>query len=74
MGKLKQGDLFGKPEPEPRGWTELDKLRRKYAQLERRVLSGDYKADELDEMTRISEEIIKREQEAREKWAKSFKG
>lgn len=73
MDKPKQGNLFGGSSQEPRGWTELDKLRLRYAQLERRVTSGEYKAKDLDELTAISEVIIQREQEAREKWAKSFK-
>lgn len=72
MAKPRQADLFEYFEPEPRGWTELDRLRKRYAQLERRVLSGDYVAKELEELTRISGEIIEREKEAREKWAKSF--
>jgi len=72
MGKPKTSDLFGSPEPTPRGWTELDALRKKYQRLERRVLSGEYDTKDLEELTRTSGEIIEREKEAREKWGKSF--
>jgi hypothetical protein len=71
--KGERSDLFGRVEPTPRGWTELDKLRKRYAQLERRVVSGDYESKDLEDMTRISGQITEREKEAREKWAKSFR-
>jgi len=69
---MAQGDLFGPREKTPRGWTELDKLRRQYATLEKRITQGDYVEKDLSEFHRVGEEIHEREQEARRKWAKSF--
>lgn len=72
MGK-NQGDLFGSPlRPDNRGWTELDGLRRQYSSLERRILKGEYDEKDLEQLHEVSEEIIKREKEANEKWTKSF--
>jgi hypothetical protein len=70
---LKQGDLFGGADrATPRGWTELDKLRRRYSTLEKKVLLGDYNDREIEEFHRLSSKIIEREREAREAWSKSF--
>jgi hypothetical protein len=67
-----QGDLFGKSQPTPRGWTELDKLRRRYAILEKRIINGEYDEKDVEEFHRIGETIIEREKEARGKWTQSF--
>ncbi len=56
-----------------RGWTELDKLRRRYAHLERKILTGDYNESEVREFSMIQDRMIHREREAEEKWVKSFK-
>ena len=65
-------DLFGIVKPTERGWTELDKVRRRYSTLERKVRSGDFTSDEMDELETLRVQIHARENEAREKWAKSF--
>lgn len=68
-----QADLFGAlAAADNRGWTELDRLRRRYSALERKMETGEYTADEVDEFHRITDEILTREKEAREAWAKSF--
>ncbi len=69
---MPQGDLFGKSQPTPRGWTELDKLRRRYASLEKRIVSGEYDAEDADEFHQLKETILEREKEARGKWTQSF--
>ncbi len=72
-GAAMQGDLFGKKIRAPRGWTELDKLRRRYALIEKRVKSGDYNSDDLEEFEILKDQIEQRELEAKEKWERSFK-
>ncbi len=72
---FEQGDLFGKARKRtPRGWTELDKLRRRYTALEKKIKSGDYKSDELEELENLKAKIVLRENEARAKWERSFGG
>jgi hypothetical protein len=68
-----QGDLFGKPVPTQRGWTELDAIRRRYAVLLRKVNNGEYSSAEMEEYNTIRVQIKFRENEAREKWERSFK-
>jgi|KBSSwiStaDraftv2_1062776.scaffolds.fasta_scaffold03148_31 hypothetical protein len=68
-----QGDLFGKKARTPRGWTELDKIRRRYATLEKKVAAGDYTSEEREEHSALGVQIKLRENEAREKWERSFK-
>ena len=70
--KPKQQDLFGKTKKTERGWTELDKIRRRVAFLEKKVWSGEFTTQEMDELTTLQVQIKAREKEAREKWAKSF--
>jgi DNA-binding PadR family transcriptional regulator len=71
---LKQGDLFGNEKSRtPRGWTELDRIRKRFDQLERKIKSGDYKDKDLEQLEKLRLLRDKREQEAREAWAKSFK-
>lgn len=67
-----QGDLFGKKARTPRGWTELDKLRRRFATLEKKVLAGDFTSEEREEHSALAVQIKLRENEARVKWEKSF--
>jgi len=67
---LSQRDLF---EREPQAsWTNLDELRRRYAALERKVVSGEFSSAEMDEFGLLSAMIVEKEREAREAWAKSF--
>ncbi len=70
---MPQGDLFGQKARTPRGWTELDKLRRRYAALEKRIKSGDYGSEDLEDFASLTEQIETREKEARDKWDRSFK-
>jgi hypothetical protein len=73
MRKKRQSDLFGTlKEPDPRGWTELDRVRRRYSMLEKKVRAGDFNSQEMDELETLRVQIYARENEAREKWAKSF--
>jgi hypothetical protein len=65
-------DLFGDVHPTPRGWTELDRLRRRYGILTDKTFSGEITTKELEEAHRLNREIVLREEEAREKWKKSF--
>ena len=67
-----QRDLFGPPEKTRRGWTELDRIRRRYSVLEKKILAGDFKSFEMEEFHNLSAQIIVREREAREAWLKSF--
>lgn len=69
---MSQGDLFGKKERTPRGWTELDKIRRRVSFLEKKVWSGEFTSAQMDELTTLQVQIKLREKEAREKWEKSF--
>jgi hypothetical protein len=72
MARPKQRDLFGAVRETPRGWTELDRVRRRYAVLERKVSTGDFTSAEMEEFGTLRAQIALRETEAREKWAKSF--
>jgi hypothetical protein len=67
-----RSDLFGVVRLTPRGWTELDRIRRRYSALEKKVHSGDFNSAEMEEFGTLRAQIILREIEAREKWAKSF--
>lgn len=70
---MPQGDLFGpKKTRTPRGWTELDRIRRRVSFLEKKVWSGDFTSAQMDELTTLQVQIKARENEAREKWEKSF--
>ena len=71
MAKLKK-DLFGVVVRTDRGWTELDKVRRRFSTLEKKVYSGEFNADEMEEFVMLRAQIEIREKEAREAWAKSF--
>lgn len=70
---MEYGDLFGKKQPTPRGWTELDKLRRRFVLLERKIASGEYTASEREEHAALRVQFRLRENEAKEKWERSFK-
>jgi len=70
--EMAQGDLFGPRKKTPRGWTELDKIRRRVLFLEKKIWSGEFTTSEMDELTTLQVQIKARENEAREKWAKSF--
>ena len=70
---MPQGDLFGQKTRTPRGWTELDKLRRRYALVEKRMKSGDYNSEDLEEFELLKQQIEQRELEAKAKWEQSFK-
>lgn len=68
-------DLFGaipQRRKSQRGWTELDRIRRRLQRLEARLSAGDYKDGDLDAIVELRQQIVERETEAREKWAKSF--
>lgn len=70
-----QSDMFGPLLPKrkrERGWTELDRIRARFKRIEERVLSGEYKQDDLETLRRLSSMIVTREEEAKSKWAKSF--
>jgi hypothetical protein len=69
---MSQGDLFGPKKRTPRGWTELDKLRRRFAILEKRVASGEFSSNEMEELSNLRAQITLRENEAKAKWEKSF--
>lgn len=73
MKKEKQGDLFGPKRPTPRGWTELDKIRRRFSFLEKKIHSGEFSSSEMEEFSTLQAQIRVRESEAKEKWDKSFK-
>jgi hypothetical protein len=67
-----QGDLFGPQPRAPRGWTELDKLRRRYGILTDKVMGGEASTKEMEEAHKLAREIVIREEEAMGKWKKSF--
>lgn len=69
---MSQGDLFGKKKRTTRGWTELDKIRRRVSYLEKKVFSGDFTSAQMDELATLQVQIKFREKEAKEKWEKSF--
>jgi hypothetical protein len=74
-GRARPSDLFGPLAPRrrgDRGWTELDRIRRRYDRLVRKVACGEASGRELEEARRLQDTIVAREREAREKWAKSF--
>lgn len=68
-------DMFG-PLPakrkRQRGWTELDKLRRRLERLELKVSSGEYTDKDKEALEKLWILLGERYAEAREKWAKSF--
>lgn len=68
-----QGDLFGPNKTRsPRGWTELDKIRRRYATLDKKIKSGEYSVGDMEEFSNLKAQIAQRENEARAKWERSF--
>lgn len=70
-----KSDLFGALPPRrksERGWTELDRIRRRYARLKKLVDDGEASEREMEEAGRLGDLIVVRENEARVKWAKSF--
>ncbi len=68
-------DMFG-PIPirrqRQRGWTELDKLRRRLERLEKKVSDGDYTEKDIEALSKLWTLLGERYSEARVKWAKSF--
>jgi hypothetical protein len=72
MARARKSDLFGPVRETPRGWTELDRVRRRYAVLERKIAAGDFNSAEAEEFGTLRAQIVLRETEASEKWAKSF--
>jgi hypothetical protein len=68
-------DMFGPLLPRrkrARGWTELDRIRTRYAKLSQLVADGEANERQMEEASRLRILIIDRENEARVKWAKSF--
>lgn len=65
-------DLFGAPTKSTRGWTGLDRIRRRYGRLIGRIADGEASVKEMDDATHMRDLIVAREQEARVKWKKSF--
>lgn len=69
-----RGDLFGKPDkrPKKRGWTELDRLRARVEQLNKRIedTGGDEK--DLEACDDATMRLIRAEEEAKGKWKNSF--
>lgn len=65
--------LFDSPKDEPRGWTDLDELRRRMGLLERRIAAREATLSEWCDLIDLGRLIREREREAAEKWNTHFK-
>lgn len=68
---FRQGELFERPKRNRRGWTELDKIRRRIAKLEKRCSDGDATALDMERILKLKELLARREEEAKQKWKNS---
>lgn len=70
-----EGSLFPDDPPEKRrrrGWTALDRLRRRIERMNQRIARTGGTERDLERRDRLAGQIARREEEAKRKWKRSF--